>query len=70
MELYRDPTEYGIRVAVECLPRGINARPIAWPAVARARHRPHVMNYDEYEYPISNTTPPLFVGIEEQRAKS
>jgi hypothetical protein len=54
MELYRDPTEYGMRVVVECLPRGINARPIAWPAMARARHRPHVMNMMNMniQYPI------------------
>jgi hypothetical protein len=41
---------------------------LAWPAVARARHRPQKQSCDEYddeyeyEYPISS---PLFIGIEE-----
>jgi hypothetical protein len=41
---------------------------LAWPAVARVRHRPQIQSCDEYEmniqYPI--LPHPMFVGIDEQ----
>ena len=60
MEPARGPTtEYGLRVAVECLPRGINAlrklrHGFALPAVTRAR-------IAQYEYPIQISPHMLFI---------
>ncbi len=49
----RTTTEYGLRVAEECLPRGINVRPrLPVASHGTCTHRPICDEYDEYEYPI------------------
>lgn len=47
MELYGGPTaEYGLRVAVECLVLEELMYGLAWPGVARVRHRPQIQSCD------------------------